>query len=160
MKKAIVILLAAGVVVGTGFFLTHIMRSEPQSGDEASGISIEYPQELPTKYISPQDWPPQLQVLNEPFTCTNAGSPEARAGRSETRVINGRTYCVTEVVGAAAGSVYKMFAYATEKNSKTAILTFTIREVQCGNYDEPEKTACEKERKDFNLDQLVDQMFQ
>ena len=48
-----------------------------------NGITFQYPETLLTTYINTQDWPPQIQVLNEPFNCTEAGGRNRRAGKTE-----------------------------------------------------------------------------
>lgn len=127
--------------------------------DAGRGITFRYPERFPTTYIEVYDWPPQVQVTEGPFTCTEAGDEEGRAGRTEARMIKGRSFCVTEVVGAAAGSRYAQYAYAFESGGKVPILTFTVRAPECGNYAEtPEMAKCEAERLAFNVDAIVDGM--
>jgi len=136
--------------------------------DEKTGISFQYPETLPTTYIHMQDWPPQLQVLNESFTCTEAGLETARAGKTEKRVLANRTYCRTSSTEGAAGSIYTQYAYAfplystdaRQTDGKVAIFTFTTRTPQCDNYDDPQRTACKNEQKTFDLDSIVDRMAQ
>lgn len=132
----------------------------------SNGITFQYPETLLTTYINTQDWPPQIQILNEPFTCTEAGSETARAGKTEKRLVDDREYCRTSIVEGAAGSIYTQYAYAfplystgsTQADRKTGIFTFTTRATQCGNYDEAERKACEGERETFDLDSVVDRM--
>lgn len=125
-----------------------------------AGVLFKYPEELTTEYISVQDWPPQVQILDEAFTCTEAGLETGRAGRTARRMVDGRTYCVTTIINGAAGSTYTQYAYAFPKDDRVIILTFTLRAVQCGNYDEPKKTACEQEREAFDIDGTVDRIAQ
>ncbi len=124
----------------------------------SNGITFQYPETLLTTYINTQDWPPQVQVLNEPFICTEAGEETARAGQTMKRMVDDRTYCVTKESEGAAGSVYTNYAYAFPSTDKTIIFTFSLRAVQCANYDDPQKTACENERSAFDLDSTVDRM--
>ncbi len=119
---------------------------------------FQYPETLLTTYINTQDWPPQVQVLNEPFTCTEAGEETARAGKTEKRLVDDREYCRTSIVEGAAGSIYTQYAYAFPKDGKTIIFTFSFQAVQCANYDNLQKTACENERSAFDLDSVVDRM--
>ncbi|HBK33459.1 TPA: hypothetical protein DEP34_01865 [Candidatus Uhrbacteria bacterium] len=134
--------------------------------DSKTGITFQYPKTLLTEYIHTVDWPPQIQVLNEPFTCTEAGSETARAGQTLKRMVDDRTYCVTKKSEGAAGSVYTNYAYAfplystdsTQAEHKTVIFTFSLQAVQCANYDDPQKTACENEQSSFDLDSTVDRM--
>jgi len=120
--------------------------------------SFDYPEKLPYKYISAVDWPPQIQELNQFFSCTEGGSEIMTAGQTKKQTIGGTEYCVTKESEGAAGSVYTQYAYAFERNNKTEILTFSLRFVQCANYDDPEKIECEKERNSFSIDNTVNWM--
>lgn len=124
----------------------------------SNGVTFQYPETLLTEYIHAVDWPPQVQVLNEPFNCTEAGSETVRAGQTVKRMVDNRTYCVTKESEGAAGSIYTNYVYAFPMDSKTIIFTFSLRSVQCANYDDPQKTACENERSAFDLDSTVDRM--
>jgi len=137
--------------------------------DSKTGVTFQYPETLLTEYIHTQDWPPQIQVLNETFTCTEAGVETARAGQTLKRTVDNRTYCVTKVTEGAAGSIYNQYAYAFQadipptpeasaRQSMTVIFTFSLRTVQCGNYNEAERKACEGEHETFDLDDVVDRM--
>lgn len=134
--------------------------------DSKTGITFQYPKTLLTEYIQTVDWPPQVQVLNQPFSCTEAGSETARAGQTIKRMVDDRTYCVTKESEGAAGSIYMNYAYAfplysagsTQADRKTIIFTFSLRAPQCANYDEPQRKACESERETFDLDSVVDRM--
>ncbi len=107
---------------------------------------IQFPGGLPTKYIHAEAWPMTAETKEGPFSCA----------KEEQRVINGSTYCVSSVAEGAAGSTYTTYEYVTPKGSKILILTFILRSVQCANYNNPEKSECEAERKAFNLDAFVD----
>lgn len=128
--------------------------------DEIVGITFSYPGELPTKYISTVDWPPKVEFLNEFFACNVSGTETTPEGRREKRTVNGRQYCRTTVSEGAAGSVYNQYTYAFADNDNTLILSFTLRFVQCGNYDGAEKSACESERASFDVDIIVDSIAQ
>lgn len=128
--------------------------------DASAHASFQYPPTIPTKYISLVDWPPKIQVVHEPFACTQAGSQTARAGKTEQKIINGITYCVTTESEGAAGSVYTQYAYAWYKGDATVILTFSLRFVQCANYDQPKQQECQAERDTFTPDTILDQIAQ
>lgn len=128
--------------------------------DSTQGVSFQYPRGLETTYVTAVDWPPQPQVLDENFTCTEAGSETQQAGKTEQITTNGRTYCVTKISEGAAGSVYIQHAYSFVKEGQVVILTFSLRYPQCANYDDPQKTACETEQADFDVAQLVDAIAQ
>jgi tryptophan-rich sensory protein len=124
--------------------------------DDEAGVSFKYPALLTTEYIRVFDWPPQVRVTDDYPECIEAGSVIDRAGRTETRTIGNTSYCVTRITEGAAGSIYDQYAYAFPISGKTAIFTFSLRSVQCGNYDDPEKLACEKERASFETDRVID----
>lgn len=126
--------------------------------DPQKGTAFRYPENLSTQYINTVDWPPKIQILQESFTCTEAGSSTDRAGRTEQQIINGNTYCVTEVTEGAAGSMYTQYAYAFPKSNRVVILTFSLRFLQCQNYDEAERNACENERSTFAIDSTLDRI--
>lgn len=124
-------------------------------------VSFRYPETLPTFYIEAVDWPPQVQVLPEMFVCEEAGEVTDRAGKTESRTIDGTSFCVTTITEGAAGSVYDQYAYAYESGGQeTTILTFSTRSSQCGNYDSDQENACELERTAFNLDELIGQIVE
>ncbi|MEO5927355.1 MAG: hypothetical protein ABIO72_01500 [Patescibacteria group bacterium] len=125
-----------------------------------TGITFKYPEQLSTQYISTVDWPPLIQIVDKAFACKAAGSLNARAGITEEKTVNGRTYCITRVAEGAAGSTYTQYAYAFAQSGKTVVLTFTLRSVQCGNFDESQKTACEKEQASFDISPTIDAMVQ
>lgn len=128
--------------------------------DEASGITFQYPPELQAEYISATDWPPTFQVLDENYSCTEAGDEIQRAGRTEERQVDNRRYCVTTVTEGAAGSIYSQYAYAFERSNRLVIMNFTLRFPQCANYDDPRRTACEGEREAFDPDGIADRIAQ
>jgi hypothetical protein len=130
--------------------------------DATKGVTFQYPESLAVKYIYLVDWPPQIQILNEPFACSEAGMEIARAGKTEKRIVGGRTYCVTKITEGTAGSDYTQYAYKFSgvfpKNNKVAILTFTLRFVRCENYDDSAQRECKSERKTFDVDSIIDRI--
>lgn len=127
---------------------------------EDSGAVFEYPAALPTFYTEAVDWPPSVQVLDEPYSCTEAGSITDRTGATAERTYDGTPYCVTEVVEGAAGSIYTQYAYLFAKEDKTIALTFSTRTVQCGNFDEVQRASCELERNTNDIDSIVHEIAQ
>lgn len=123
-------------------------------GDEE--LDFNFPGSFSTTYISAFDWPPQVKIIPGEFVCIEAGEAIMRAGRTELRNINGRNYCITEIVEGAAGSTYTQYAYAYEHEGDMVTLTFSTRAPQCGNYPEPEMASCETEKATFSIDNLVD----
>ena len=76
----------------------------------------------------------------------------------QKRTVGNRAYCVTRESEGAAGSVYTSYTYVFGEGNETIIFTFSLQAVQCANYDNPQKTACEKERRSFDPDRIADQM--
>lgn len=124
----------------------------------SGGVDFQYPPAFGTQYIHALDWPPQAQKIDEEFACAEAGESEERAGRTELKEINGREYCVTELVQGAAGSIYTQYAYAFEKDDETVVLSFSTQMPQCGNFPEAERWECERERMSFSLDGVIDKI--
>lgn len=129
------------------------------SNDTARGISFKYPKNFGTTYVEPEDWPPQVAVIDGPLKCTEAGVETERAGKTVKRVVNGHTYCITTITEGAAGSLYKQYSYATEKNGQVAIFVFSTRQPQCANYSEPKKAECTTELSTWSPDSMIDAMF-
>jgi hypothetical protein len=126
--------------------------------DTKTGLSFRYPGELDTTYIHALDWPPAFQILEQPFSCNEAGLETARAGRTEGHVIDGQVYCVTKISEGAAGSIYTQNAYAFPKGNRVVVFNFSLRSVQCANYDDPQKSACQTEQASFDLNNLIHQI--
>lgn len=117
--------------------------------DEKQSIEYRYPAQLATTYIHPQDWPPIVTLAEGNISCA-----------APFVTMNGRSYCRTIETEGAAGSVYTTYTYsrALESENKTVAINFTLRTVQCANYDDPQKTACEKEQQTFVVDALADKI--
>ncbi len=161
-KQALGVLLLL-VLLAAAFFFYRSKEPEQMPTEipsEETAASFHFPATLPTKYISTVDWPPQTKTIESPFTsCTPAGIETERAGETKEVVINNRTFCVTKVSDGAAGSMYTQYAYVIGEKDKTLATTFSLRFVQCGNYNEPEKKACEQERAKFDIDALMSQWY-
>lgn len=158
------------VVVGFSFLLRYFLtqnkeNSQPESKNWVATTTVEdvvfnYPPILSTSYISAVEWPPQVKILKQKFSCVSSGNEILAGGKTESRIINNRTYCVTQVSEGAAGSVYTSYTYALPKDDKTIVLTFTLRFVQCQNYDELKASECETERAIFEVDKIADEIAQ
>ncbi len=129
--------------------------------DEAGVYTYRYPANLGTTYITPQEWPPQINLLEaSPLDCVPAEHPTAHGGQTEDKIVNGHEYCVTTQVEGAAGSTYTDYAYLTLLKNKLIRVNLTLREPQCLNYDEPKQGECQAEQANFNLDKIIDQLVQ
>ncbi len=128
--------------------------------DPESGVSFDYPEKLTAEYVRTADWPPQIRILNEEFSCYPAGAENSRSGLTTERKVDNRTYCVTRVTDSAAGTMYSQYAYAFPLGTRTAYLTFSLGFPNCGNYDEEERAKCAGERETFDIDGVVDRIVQ
>lgn len=128
--------------------------------DNNSGLFFQYPENLGIQYISTVDWPPLMTIESGKFTCNEAGSIDSPAGETKKYNINGHNYCVTRKSEGSAGGVYNLYAYAFPKqmqgDEKIIILTFSLRFDQCGNYGEPQRTACQREQSSFDIGRIID----
>lgn len=157
MRKGLLLTLLLLAVAAVGWWLWQKQdKAESQTPDTSGwqlfhddqlGFSYRYPHEFTPDYISVQEWPPTIAVSEADFAC---------AGEEFIQQINGHRYCVERQSEGAAGSIYTSSVYTTEQAGKLVTVSLTVREVQCGNYGEPQKTACEEEREDFDLDGLID----
>lgn len=103
------------------------------------------------------DWPPVLNIYNYEYNCLKAGdSTVLPGGQTAPKTINGKEYCVTTEAEGAAGSTYTNYAYAFAIKNQTGILTFTTRQPQCMNYDDPQQSACLEEEKNFEIPPVID----
>ena len=123
--------------------------------DWLNGVEYEYPTKLSTTYVTALDWLPKLTLSTKNFTCDAKSSSVPVGGINSQKIINGDIYCVDTASEGAAGSTYTTYQYKTTKNQKLTTLEFTLRSVQCDNYDDPKKTDCKKEQKDFSPDNLA-----
>lgn len=125
-----------------------------------NGVTFKYPEDLGTTYIKTQNWPPKVTVAEGPFTCTETGSQITENGQTVKKTIGGRIYCITIQNEGAAGSTYTTYTYTTMLQNKLANFNFVLKAVQCGNYNDPEKSACEAERSAFDIDSTVNHIVQ
>jgi hypothetical protein len=168
-KNGLILFFVALLVIGGIIFFA--MQEKPSTNNTqiidgwmattTAGVSFQYPPTLDAKYISLAEWPPQVKIIDEPFSCTEAGNTVDRGGATQSRTINGTQYCVVTSSEGAAGSTYTnyVFAFAPNKSTSTvALVIFTLKYPQCLNYDEPLQTACKTEQDSFNVDTLADRM--
>lgn len=158
--------LALLFVIGAGCVMSSNTQPDLPMGwqsttDKAAGVTFAYPSDMQKTYYNAQDWPPKVQVLDQPYGCLEAGSSDAPPGGvTREYAIKGHTYCVTIESEGAAGNVYTMYAYAFAKDNKTVILTFSIHTVQCMNYDASKQSDCKLEQAALNVDTMADRMAQ
>jgi len=121
--------------------------------DPSREITFKSPETLSTKYIYTVDWPPEIDVLDKSFSCT--GSYMSK------QIIGNREYCIRIKSEGAAGSIYNQYGYVSLVGDKMIAFSFSLRFSQCVNYyGLPEQSECEEERKIFNVDSMVNRIFQ
>lgn len=152
ISLVIIAILGFVIYAAYGLYKNSSLQNSQQS------VTFKYPEKLVDNYMSASDWPPKIQIVNEKYTCIEAGLETGRAGRTSRVTVSGREYCVTKISEGAAGSMYTQYAYAFPFNNKTAIFTFTMRFPQCLNYDDPKKTECQNAQASFDINRLVDLM--
>lgn len=167
MKKKILfivlIIFIAVVIVGGYFWLQSLNKATGWKTfiSPDKGVSFKYPQDLSTKYIHPQEWPPQIIATSDSFSCDEGGlGINGRPDMTIRKTIDDRVYCIRNVSEEAAGSVYTTYTYKIEKDSRLIIISFILQYLQCDNYGDLQKTECEQERQTFDLDILIDDIVQ
>lgn len=150
-------------VIGGGWYVA-MSRPAPKalvaddswrSAAAEGGGSFRYPPSLGLAYVTPQEWPPKVAVTSGLFSCSPTMAEESPMAETQWRTIGTDTYCVTVIRGAAAGSVYASYIYATTRDDGVITLAFTVQLPQCVNYDEPNRAACVAEQEQFDPDALV-----
>lgn len=119
---------------------------------------------LSPKYMGSQNWPPVVQSSTVAYSCT----PDAGVGEVPTevteKIINGRTYCITNVTEAAMGQRFGDYIYTTADGSGTKTASFNLQWSSCGGYGGPgdaQYDECQSVVTNFfnNLDNTVDSFF-
>jgi len=121
-------------------------------------IAAYYPENLSAVYISPVEWPPKISLRPGVFSCVETPAESSLPSRTLKHLVDNRLYCVEAISEGAAGSVYTNYTYTTQKNDQLLSLKFVLRYPQCNNYEDPNKTNCQKEREVFDLDGVVDRI--
>lgn len=126
----------------------------------AQGRQFSYPNPLPTAYITPQDWPPTVEVTAGEFVCEEGNALGADGVQKQfvRKTINGTDYCVAMSAEGAAGSTYTSYEYTTAQGDFITKVSFILRTPQCMNYDEPKQSACKTEQTNFSVDALTDRI--
>jgi hypothetical protein len=174
MKKVgwIIVVVLIVVLGAVGYFWEKPTPTNNQTLDKtatwrtftsADGeLSFKYP-DITTTYVAPLDWPPTIDAVPGSFTCTaGQGDVGGRPGETLQQTIAGRTYCITIVREGAAGTTYVDYTYTVEQNAQLITAKLTMRYPVCENYspDSPEKTACDSETQNFDVDGMIDSIIQ
>ncbi len=73
--------------------------------------------------------------------------------------LGGQNVCENIMSEGAAGSIYTTYNYSWARGGQTVSLSFTLRMVQCDNYDDPNKSECKQERANFDPESLASEMI-
>lgn len=129
--------------------------------DPQSGVTFGYPSVMPERYVTEADWPPIFTYSPEVIACQSTSDSTSTPGyTSTTTLINGHEYCLSEQTEGAAGSVYHTYRVGYEKDGGYLLFSFSLRYVQCLNYDMPESEVCQAEQDSFDINTLIDMIAQ
>jgi hypothetical protein len=132
------------------------IENSQETPEEAFFIA---PKDIGTKYIHAQEWPPTYVVGGGEPVCVESGSAIKEGGITKKVVMGKNEYCVTESSEGAAGSTYTTYTYLANLNASTLTLKFILKFVQCENYDEPQKGECLVERSKFDINKIIDDIY-
>lgn len=140
---------------GDWMIVSMTIGAYPGDGDwtlslpDSRGLQFMYPQQLPTTYISAQEWPPQVTLTAGSYSCA----------KSDERMVGDRALCVITTSEGAAGGMYTTYEYITGQGDFLARVKFALRFPQCMNYDETARSACDAEQRGFDIDGLADRIL-
>ncbi|MDD3032904.1 MAG: hypothetical protein PHX52_02585 [Candidatus Pacebacteria bacterium] len=153
-KNFLIILIVVFLAVFVFFYI-----NENKKTDEPT-LVFEEIKGLDTKYISGATWPPEITISEaSELVCNETASESSVSKRVYKQVVNNQEYCITASSEGAAGSVYTEYSYSTIKFSKLITLDFTLRFVNCYNYDGEDQAACIAERESFDVTNNIDEII-
>ena len=157
-KKSVIIVVVVIVIVILGIYFFPSNKKEIENVGIVPVVpTVPYDSALTTKYISSvNEWPPKVTLANGTFSCKEGGNEIQTNGTTVQKTINGKTYCVTTASEGAAGSTYTTYMYNTQIGAQIATTSFVLRATGCGNYDEPSRSECMRERTNFDPDTIAD----
>lgn len=125
--------------------------------DLGSRISFRYPDNLRTKFIRAQSWPPLVTIKNKFLWCEDMNKSQV-GSLYKFKTIGGTVFCIESETGGAAGTIYTDYTYSFTKKDVDEVINiqFTLAYPQCDNYaDGVEKEECKKEEQFFDMDKIV-----
>lgn len=128
--------------------------------DDKQGITVQYPEKLPTSFMNAVEWPPKIVITNAPWSCLEGSSASNLMGQIKKVVISNNVYCVEATSEGAAGSIYVTYTYTTKKSGQLIAANFIVQYPQCANYDDPQQTQCKNEQSTFDLAGTIDRIIQ
>ena len=105
-----------------------------------------------TDYPRLESW-----VENGEIECNETPLESSLPLRISKKEINGKKYCIGAFSEGAAGSTYTEYAYTTVIEDNVYVVKFVARYPNCSNYPDEKRIECDRERENFNLDNLVNQ---
>ena len=145
----------------TGIYVFPYQVDDSWKEYEGNGISFEYPETLGAEYISETEWPPTVEIRSGDDNKCWEGITVSSAYPIYFREVMDKTiYCIDVSEEGAAGSVYKSYTYISPRRGRLVALSFVLRYPNCLNYPEDQARTCAKEREFFDLDALVNNIFQ
>ena len=155
------LIIAVVVIVYFVFFHKKTVTEIPPVQTGTPVTTTPYNSALTTTYITAQGtWPPAVGFSNATFSCSVGGNQNSQNGITAEKTINGKEYCVTMANEGTAGSTYTTYTYKTEIGSQLATTTFVLRSVDCGNYSDPQMSACTAEQASFSPDTVADGLIE
>jgi predicted secreted protein len=136
-----------------------------------SQVSFDIPNDLDAEYIyvmnckvdifySHVNFPSRFRVADGQVQCKKSTKDNELPIKILKKEIDNRKYCIKVTSEGASGSVYKSYTYATVKSYNLIVFNLTARFSACGNFNEPKRSQCKRERKEFDLDSVVDRVVQ
>jgi hypothetical protein len=117
-------------------------------------IAFEYPRAVGQKgYLDASEWPPTISLSSGTLACEGSTAPDMTR---TLKSLGGYDYCIEMRDDAAAGSRYTAYTYTVARDAGVLSIHFTIRRVQCLNYDEPRQNECMRVQSEFDPDVLAD----
>ncbi|MCX6756532.1 MAG: hypothetical protein NTW35_00015 [Candidatus Nomurabacteria bacterium] len=114
------------------------------------------------QYIGGQSgWPPVIENSVASYSCAQVThSGYGPNGSNIEKIINGKKYCITSSVDAAAGHRYGTYVYTTANGSGTKMTSFILGWPSCGGYGgpgDPQYNQCQTNQDTFfaSLDALI-----
>jgi len=170
----VIIILAGGILAWQYSGIQKKKETGNETADwktyrnEDFGYEIKYPEELDTSYvyIHQPTWPPQITAkpTDPNFICEEFQHKKTSTGYGNQKevILNNSKYCVLTVSEGTAGTIYVIYKYTTNKNSKQLTLEFVLRFPNCEimYYGVDNKMEeCQKEQKGFEPTVLIDKML-
>lgn len=132
--------------------------------DTLAGYSFQYPKIISGDYVKAQQWPPKITIQNAPsdFICVPTEVRKDTGLSVSLLTIGSSKVCLTARPEGAAGTTYTTYDLTwvlATKPPKVMTLEFIMREpTSCTVYDEPKRSACMKEKTNFNAADIARQI--